>query len=113
MSSTDVEKKYGSKVGKLHRKIREAQDSYKYVTNFIGQNISNGKFNAGFDFEQFLNKYPEGKTDEKIVDELIDQMKIIFAPPKMVQRYSLLNFIYIEYYMRTKLQIRHRTVIWR
>lgn len=104
MSSDDIDKKYGSKVSVLHRKIRQAQDSYKYVTNFISQNIVNGKFNAGFDFEQFLNNQQKGKTDEKIVDELIDQMKEIFAPTKMVQRYSLLNFIYIEYYFRTKLQ---------
>jgi DNA-directed RNA polymerase beta' subunit len=104
LSTLEIAKKYGKEVGDLHEIITEAREDYKRVTNFTTIAAVGSNFNCGFNYEQFLKNYPSGKTDQKIVDELIENLQLIFAPEKMIQRYSLLNFIYIEYYLRTKLQ---------
>ena len=83
--------------------INAVRERYKYVTDYINGNVIKDFFYAGYDFEQYLSNSELGKTDDKIVDELIYNMKCIFSPIGMKQRYNLLNFKFMEYYIRTKL----------
>ncbi len=103
LSNEEINKKYGARVAELHKWIREAQEDYYRVSNFTNFKCPGTFFNAGFDFEQYFKTFEKGKTDDKIIDELIEECQNIFAPPKMIQRYSLLNFYAIEYYLRVKL----------
>lgn len=83
--------------------IIEARNRYKIVTDYINGNVIKNFFYAGYDFEQYLSNTKSGKTDIEIVDELVHNMKCMFSPPGMKQRYNLLNFKFMEYYIRTKL----------
>ena len=92
----EFEKKYkdDEKLIRLHHKITEGRKVYGRLTNQIKINVLKDKFVAGFDYEQFLFHHSsEGKTDNKIIEELCIECEKIFSPPGMKQRYNLLNFM--------------------
>lgn len=103
LPNDEIVKKYGKRVGELHEYINDTQEQYRRVSNFLTLKCPGRSFNAGFDFEQYFKSYPTGKTDDDIIEEFIEECKNVFAPPKMKQRYSLMNFYSIEYYFRVKL----------
>lgn len=107
LSREEFVKKYkeDSKLIFLYDEIVEARDIYARVTNQIKLNVIQSKFIAGFDYEQWLSHNSEqGRTENKIIDELCIECEKIFSPPGMKQRYNLLNFTHFEYYLRTKLR---------
>lgn len=89
---------------KCYRLIKLAEDRYIKLTNYIKNEIINDIFIAPFDYDQYIkiNEFKKGETDKKLIDELIDNLKKIFAPPGMKQRYSLINLVSLEYYFRQK-----------
>lgn len=109
LTTEEIEKKYDKETGRIHRKITEARKDYSTITNFTTQDILNEYCNIGFDYDQYLNFFPDGKTDQKIIDEFIVKLEEIFTPVNMVERYSLLNLLNIEYYFRTKLYYKKIT----
>lgn len=89
----------------LRDKILEVRKRYGVMTNQTKINVLNDYFVGGFDYEQYLiHNSVEGKTEQKIIDELCEKIKEVFSPKKMIQRYNLLNLIQFEYYLRTKLK---------
>ena len=91
---------------KIKNMINEAKRDYANVTTFLEQEVlKSNLFVAGFDYEEYLvNNAKEGKTDQKIIEEFIDNITKVFSPEGMIQHYNLLNLIQLEYYFRVKLQ---------
>lgn len=107
LNEKEFEEKYkkDKRLIELYKEIRESRDVYSRFTNQIKLNVVKNEFVAGFDYDQWLMHNGEnGKTDQKIIDELCEECMNIFSPPNMKQRYNLLNFVHFEYYLRTKLQ---------
>lgn len=105
LSTDEFNQKYANdtELQKLHVEILEARKYYSYATEFMRRNVIENVFNTGFDYEQYLLNKPKGKTDEKLIDEFVTQIKNVFAPPGMKQRFSEYNLIYFIYYIRIKL----------
>ena len=106
LSEKEFKNKYSDKrLIELYEELSETRKIYATITNQIKTNILGNSFVAGFDYEQWLLHNSEnGKTDQKIIDELCEECQKIFSPPAMKQRYNLMNLIQFEYYLRTKLQ---------
>ena len=93
----------------LYDEINEARTRYARITDFITRKVVEDSFVVGFDYDQYLNSLlvsgdiKKGNTEQKLIDELIKNMQLVFSPPGMKQRYSLLNLKQLEYYFRIKL----------
>ena len=100
----EFKKKYqDDELLKLYENINDALNVYTKTTRFINT-TQNAIFVSGFDYEQFfkIKNLKEGKTDAKVVDLFITNLKKAFAPVGMVDRYALLNLVDTEYYFRQK-----------
>lgn len=100
----EFNKKYGNEnLLDCYDEITAVRERYKTITDYINGNVIKDFFYAGYDFEQYLSNTKAGETPIEIVDELVENMKCMFSPPGMKQRYNLLNFKFMEYYIRIKL----------
>ena len=93
-----------SKLYEMYKLVNDADKQYSKITDFIKRKIYGDTFIAGYDFEQLFTNHElkQGKTDNKLISEFIDNIEKIFAPPGMKQRYCLLNLAAMEYYFLQK-----------
>lgn len=92
------------KLCELHDHLQKIRKHYQSITSFKKQIVPNG-FITAIDFNQlFLDKYL-GKTDQKEVDQFIDEMYEIFVPKALQNDKSKIieNFKHHEYYFRIML----------
>lgn len=94
--------KYSKRLYYLYTQIHKAERFYNQVSDYTQTQPYENVFMSPFDYEQYLRNCKSGKSDSKLVEEFINQIKQIFAPEGMKQRYSLLNSIQLEYYFRQR-----------
>lgn len=106
LSLPDIEfkNKYSPRLVEIRDLIKDARNAYVDLTNFLTYEILTDKFVSGYNFEQFIDNFPQGETSPEIIEELVTFCEKAFSPLGMAQRYSKLNFIFFEYYLRTKLK---------
>lgn len=66
---------------KLYDEIKWLNNRYSTISKFITIAVSYKKFNTGFEWDQLIkNKAKKGKTDIKIINKFIDELKEIYYP---------------------------------
>lgn len=83
----------------LYKFINTSNEEYQKITNFIDNPLKFSKFVCGFNFDKFIDTFPEGNTDETLIIELVDNITKVFSPVGMIQRYNKLNLNHFIYYI--------------
>ena len=93
-------------IKELHEDINYGRSVYNRLTSHTKSKIMSDQFCCGFNYDQWLiwNSEPNKQTDDSIINELCEKINEICCPPKMKQRYGLVNNEQFEYYIRTKLR---------
>jgi DNA-directed RNA polymerase beta' subunit len=101
-----IESTQDDRLKELHHNLTHGRSVYNRLTSHTKNAIMNDQFCCGFNYDQWLiwNSEQNKPTPDEIINELCEKINEICCPPKMKQRYGLLNNEPFEYYLRTKLR---------
>ena len=91
------------KLQEVHKYLLDLRNKYKSLTIFKRQAVENG-FLTALDYNQLFLEKDLGKSNQKDIDEFIDEMYEIFVPKSLQNDKSKIieNFKHHEYFFRQK-----------
>ena len=100
----EFKNKYSSELLSLYDSIKEAELFYNNVSCYTERKPYENTFMSPYDYEQYLShqNLTKGKTDKKLFDEFMENIRNIFVPKGITHRYALNNLVQFEYYLRQK-----------
>lgn len=106
MSHEEFIKKYkgDERLIELHARFNYLYDVYRHITSFIKNEVLNGKFAAGFDYDTYINthKVSDKGMPQATIDSFIKRLYETFCTPAN-EHLVKENFNQHEYYFRAKL----------